>query len=165
MTTIAYRDGVLAADRETCYGSVRGHQATKIGQRADGAMIAGCGVATVAATFKRWFLEGEQGDRPSLGANDADDAVMIIIRPNGDVEKYDRLGWQIIEGPFFSFGSGFELALGAMAMGASAERAVQIAAEFGVGDPNRIDVLRLPPKARREVAPFSKARHSESWGA
>lgn len=171
MTTIAYRDGALAADRATKMGAVQAYQTAKINQREDGAMIGGCGIGSVSAAFRRWFMDGEAGDRPSLGVTDDDDAQLIVVRPNGVVEIHDRHGWAEISGPFFALGSGFEVALGAMAMGASAERAVQIAAEFGIGNPNQIDVLRLPRPARAEdkrITTLKRDPHSASgwaWGA
>jgi 20S proteasome alpha/beta subunit len=163
LTVIAYRAGIIAADRATTIGGVRGWETTKIARRDDGTLVGCCGMSTVADGARRWVLAGEVDPKPSIGSTDDDDAQFVIVRPNGNVEIHDRLGWQIAEGPFFALGSGFQLALGAMAHGASAEEAVRIAARFGVGDPTSIDVLRLgsplaEPQRVRDIA-RGKATH------
>lgn len=145
MTTIAYRDGVMAGDRATRYGSVIGHETTKVVRRADGALCGTAGTTTIASSFRRWFLALEADPKPSLG-DDKEDIHAIIARPNGTVEIHDRMGWGVVEGEFFAIGVGAEIALGAMAMGADAETAVKVAARFGVGLEAAIDSVRTSEK-------------------
>jgi len=130
----------MAADRATKYGSVVGHEVTKIGRRDDGALCGTAGTSSIAAAFRRWFLAGETEARPSLG-DEKEDIHALVVRPNGDVEIHDRMGWTKAEGKFHAIGSGAEIAFGALAMGATAEQAVRIAAQFGIGSEASIDVL------------------------
>lgn len=158
MTTIAYRQGVMAGDRATKYGSITGHETTKVVRREDGALCGACGTTTIAAAFRRWFLAGEDAaSKPSLG-DDKEDIHAIIARPSGVVEIYDRMGWSVIEGDFHAIGSGTEIALGAMAMGADAAKAVRIAATFGVGDVRSIDVVAALEAPAQPVHPDAELR-------
>jgi 20S proteasome alpha/beta subunit len=144
MTTIAYRDGALAADRLITSSGVRDSKTTKLFQRGDGALIACAGNAFLSAAYCRWFLDGENGERPSLGVDANDNAGGIIVRPDGVVETFDRHGWITVDCEFLAMGSGRESALGAMVMGADARRAVEVAAEIDIYTGTEIDVLRLP---------------------
>lgn len=147
MTTLAYRDGVLAADRDTKHNGVVAHETTKIGRRADGVLVGTCGVASMGYAFRQWVLSGEHGDRPPLFVDHENDINAIVVRPSGGggvvVEIYDRCGFTRAEGEFFALGGGFEIALGAMDHGASAAEAVRYAARRGVGRVDAIDVLRM----------------------
>lgn len=141
MTTIAYRDGKMAADRMVKCGAVAHHDITKIVRRMDGALCGTCGVSSLGFAFRKWFLGGEVGDKPSCGDSEDCNIHAIIVRPSGVVELHDFLGMSEIEGPFHAVGAGAEFALGAMAMGADAVQAVNIAAEFGVGRVGYVDCI------------------------
>lgn len=124
MTTIVYRDGVLAGDRLLSVGTVRDSYLRKVHKRRrDGALVGGAGTSSQLQTAFNWFLSGEEGPRPSLGP-----CELIIVRPDGVVEYHDRHGSHRMDGWFFAIGSGAEVAYGAMEMGATARQAVEIAA-------------------------------------
>lgn len=128
MTTVVYRNGVMAADRRVTSGHTRDSRMRKVAKRYDGALIGFCGVASICQRYANWFLTGEKGAAPSLGTNSDDDGHVLIVRPNGKVEFHDRFGWHPISGPYFAIGSGSDIAFGALEMGASARKAVAIAA-------------------------------------
>ena len=65
MTTIAYRDGVLAAETATCQGGVMIGIVVKIARRADGDMCGSAGDAAYNAAFTEWFLAREANGRMS----------------------------------------------------------------------------------------------------
>ena len=127
MTTIAYKDGVMAADRAI---SGNGHVGTarKVHRRkSDGALVGGCGdVATIQRWFE-WFLAGERGAAPNLGTDDESASMILVVRTTGKVEEYGRYGKCLYEAPYYALGSGADYALGAMAFGASARQAVAAA--------------------------------------
>lgn len=145
MTVIVYRDGVLAADRQSTISGMRACEVTKIARRnTDGALIGMAGDAGLAAAFFRWFLAGEQGDRPAMhmSADGQKTAIALVIRPSGVAEEHSCSGWSVIEGPFFAYGSGMESALAAMHMGADAQRAAEIANLVTTGCGMGVDVVR-----------------------
>lgn len=154
MTVIAYRDGVMAGDRLTRSCGVEFHETVKVWRRgSDGALIGCAGMTTLADGVRRWFTAGEQGERPSFGTEEDSSVHALIVRPDGSVEIHDMHGWvPVAPGRgFIAIGSGFELALGAMAMGASALEAVNVAIAFGVGRPCQVDVVILT-KERQLIA-------------
>ena len=132
MSTVVYRDGVLASDSRAYGGSGQTSPGTKkkIHRLADGTRI---GVTTaslgMAERFVAWVSAGAdpdawKGDKPDLRA--------IIIKPDGEVFlSEDGL---VFSGPIaceqYAIGSGASFAIGAMAMGATAEEAVEVAIRF-----------------------------------
>lgn len=127
MTTVAYKDGVLAADRAI---SANGHigATRKVNRRkSDGALIGWCGTVSVCQKWAEWFLAGERGTAPGLGSDDESASQVIVVRPDGSVEQYDRYGRAVYDAPYYAIGSGTDYALGAMAFGATARQAVAAA--------------------------------------
>lgn len=166
MTIVAYRDGVMAADRTTKSCGVEFHETCKVGVRADGLLVGCAGMSSLAEAVRRWFLAGELGDRPSFGKVEADSVHTLVVRPNGAIEVHDMDGMTPVVGDrgFVAVGSGFEIALGAMAMGASAIKAVEICAEFGVGRPGRWDAFYGPASPLWERPRISTHREFlERW--
>jgi hypothetical protein len=74
---------------------------------------------------------------------DDEDADVIIVRPNGQLEYHDRYGWHKINGEFFAMGSGSELAYGALEMGASARKAVSIASKRDTNTGSKVSWVKL----------------------
>lgn len=127
MTTLVYRDGILAADRACSAGSRYEAQVRKVWRRSDGALVGGCGRYSLIARWVEWFLAGERGRAPSLGDADDADADMLTIRPSGLVTFHERFGHMHIKAPFYAMGSGADFAYGALEMGANARQAVRVA--------------------------------------
>lgn len=127
MTTIAYRDGVLAADTIMCMGGTLIGSTVKIARRMDGAMAGSAGGATYNAAFSLWFLDGEIGPPPKAEQDDHSFDRGVIFRADGTLEVFEPRGRFSATAPYFAFGSGKELALGAMFAGADAVTAVRAA--------------------------------------
>lgn len=145
MTTIVYRDGVMAGDRRVTNGHVIEPEVTKIFKReSDGALIGAAGTLGLAARFTRWFLQGEKGDPPELFAKEGDcEAEAIIVRPNCRSETHYKYGVIHLESEYYAIGSGACAALTALDLGCSAEDAVRAAARRDTGTGAEIDVLKL----------------------
>jgi len=154
MTTIAYRDGIMAADRRvTRSGYVIGMK-TKI-EKVGRLLIGGTGSVAVIDSFMAWVRGGCNGGCPPMGLKSATDdeysGTGCIIMPNGRAVLFHEGGHEVREGlqdrhgrgSFFAFGSGVDHALSAMWMGASAEEAVRAASAFDTGTGNGIDTIRL----------------------
>lgn len=142
MTTVVYRDGVMAGDQRVTAGSTRDSSTRKVYRRKDGCVLGGCGAASIVQRFVSWFLAGEKGPAPSLGDKD-DDAQILVVRSPDVVEFYDRFGWHPISGKFFAIGSGSDVAFGALEMGASARKAVAIAARRDVNTGDGVAWVKL----------------------
>lgn len=143
MTTIVWDGKTLAADRLVSAGGVRDGEVSKIVKRKkDGALAGGAGPATMVAAFHRWFLKGEKGERPALRSGDTN-ASCFIIRPDRTIDVHEELGWFPLKAKTYAVGSGYELAYGAIALGAHAVEAIQVAMERDTGSGGAIDALEL----------------------
>lgn len=133
MTTIAYRNGILAADTQMATsGSVNG-SVIKIARREDGALVGAAGYATYAYAFMQWFLSGEQGDPPKADHSDNNLDRGVIFGSDGYFRVYEVEGMFVATAPYYAFGGGMDFALGAMHAGAGAKQAIEAAIAH---DPN-----------------------------
>lgn len=140
MTTIAVRDGIMAADRTVQADGINVFETSKI-YRVKGALIGFAGALTDALRFVLWYRD-RRSKRPTFDDNGGFDA--IVINPDGSMELWDQdLVPMIVESDYISIGSGNAVALGAMYQGASAEEALEAAAYFDTNTGYTIDVERL----------------------
>lgn len=139
MTTIAYRDGVLAADSQATAGGKFEGSVVKIAKRGQ-CLAAVCGLAPQARAFLDWFRAGMTGDCPYLGDKD-DCAWGFIYTPTNRVLWFKPGGPEDFHSPIHSTGSGAEIALGAMHAGATPQEAVAIAAKIDIHTGGQIRVL------------------------
>jgi hypothetical protein len=154
MTTIAYRDGILAADTRAFSGSTQ-----PIGEKQKIYRIKGgsCfGVSTphpgLSEEIKDWFVEAKHLDHePQLNGREFD---MLEIDRNGEVFFYHNSF--VPAGPlaaeYFAIGSGSEYAMGAMGYGASAVDAVAVAAVHDVWTGPTVTMIEVPKKTSKEAA-------------
>lgn len=138
MTTIAYRDGVLAADTLATREGVRSSYQPKIHKLPDGRLLAKVGNAPTANALKRWIEAGAPEDSQPEG-----EAAIIVFSANGAAIYEDGGCEPVGDGPFFAWGCGSPIALGAMAAGATAEQAVRIACEWDSLTGGEVTVLEL----------------------
>lgn len=138
MTTIAYRDGKLAGDSRATANGLIDNQTTKVWSH-KGVLIAASGSQALCEKFRTWVVAGMDGESPFEGA---DDGNGLVVSMAGVVCFGNTGSWPISE-PFYTLGSGYQLALGALAMGASAEEAVEIASRFDTMTGGKITVLSL----------------------
>lgn len=142
MTTIVYRDGIMAADtaifdRGTYCGTGR-----KIARAPDGTLGGGAGAWGDVAALLDWIDTGAEGSPPKIDG-DAE-SEYLWARTNGDI------WWAgpgslptLVNSPWAAVGSGFRIAMGALAHGATAEQAVLICADLDNLTRRPIDVLHL----------------------
>lgn len=140
MTTIAYREGVLAADSQVNCGGGRCGSVVKAWKTDDGSLWAFSGRASLQEGCQKWSLGQRQGDPPQI-----EDSTLVCITPDGRVREWCGKGWLQSQAEFFAWGSGGEYAMGAMAMGASAEQAVVAAIRFDTSSGGDLTVLSLDP--------------------
>lgn len=143
MTTIVYANGVMASDRMSVSGSSGYSRITKI-HLVRGHMCGFSGSAYIGLSLLKWFESGAvESDYP--GNEDGDDgSQLLVVTPERKIIVYEGRGIQIrFEHNCHAIGSGCEFALGALAMGADARRAVEIACGLDVYSGGGVDVLRL----------------------
>lgn len=165
MTTIAFKDGVLAADRLVTDSGARYGLVTKIGAALapDGTSVlfASCGAESIGQRWRRWAATGfAVGEDPPAMAVEGHQATGLIIHEDGRALTFDpeqppfwteplRVGVL----PLHGFGSGGPFALGAMTMAASAVDAVLVACRFDTRSGGGVDVVSFrDPFVRRATS-------------
>lgn len=141
MTTIAWDGKTLAVDsRTTGSNIIRSERTQKLWKIAD-FWIACSGDYQDVLLAVEWFRNGmPDTDKPKLN----DPGGLVVIKKRGrKAFRYEGnlVGWDVAAS-FAAAGSGFEIALGAMAMGATAEEAVKVAARFDPGTNKRVQASK-----------------------
>lgn len=142
MTVIAYKDGVLAADKRASLDSLHA-TVTKVWQH-PGKLIAGCGSGSALRQVVEWIKGGAVG---SMWPQPKDDACEVIVI------NHEKAGKPRIEvyynGPFpmlpeddcFAMGEGASIALAAMHLGRSAIEGVELACKLCPSCGNGVDSI------------------------
>lgn len=144
MTTIAYANGVLAADSlatdDACALHVR-----KIVRLPKGDMAGGAGELNEVVQALSWLAGGSKGEPPAI-------AQSHILFTEAGVPHLATCGWPgIALKGCAAIGSGAQGALVAMRLGRSAEEAVRAVAGIDTATGGEIDVMvyEAPKKKRK----------------
>lgn len=144
MTTVAYRGGVMAADSLVTGSEIRRGTTRKIHRLEDGGLVGFAGDLGWHDAIILWMNNGADPDfRPKLPENYR--LYGMWVKPTHEVLVFSQdLNLSFCESDFHAQGSGNEIAIGAMAHGASAFQAVEIACQFDVfsGLPVHFEYLR-----------------------
>lgn len=160
MTTIAIRKGVMAADSQTTTateeGGSRKFKCSKLYRKTvDGkdVIIGTAGENAPGLVFVDWYGTGQPA--PEILVHGEADFTCVVLTANGlyEFDKWCR-GELILE-DFYAIGSGAKAALGAMRMGASAVKAVEIACQIDTYSSPPVVSMKLPvaklKKPKKEV--------------
>ena len=136
MTTIAYRDGVLAGDTQSTEGYYKSTKMRKI-FKVNNNLVGFCGDAAAIPPLKKWVRAGFTPEEELKKISQHLSYSMLVIPPDGKMfYKYsDSINVFREEYPkthFKSEGSGSDVAIGALIMGATAVEAVKAAIQVDV---------------------------------
>lgn len=167
MTTISYKDGVMASDGKMTLGDMVIKLDTQKTFWVNNHLVGVCGRARAINTFVSWLqkqtdyhiVNSEVGDLVDLVPpvlEDDEGYNALVVTPSRQVLMYEGntpidMG---VDVPM-SVGSGSCFALAAMKTGSSAEEAVKVACELDVYSGGEITVVQLeeePQELTREVA-------------
>ena len=145
MTTIAYKNGILAADKQAQYGTFA-HPVCKIRRLKDGSIAGGSGEVAFIQQMFEWLDAGADPAAFPTDQRDKEDwQPILVVRPDGRIQVYERTPYPVeSESPIFAIGSGRDYALMAMHLGKSAPEAVELASRFDRGTGSQVDTLTLP---------------------
>lgn len=149
MTTLAYRNGILAADGKATRGDMIVElDAKKLRRLRDGSVTGVTGTPASAEPFIEWLNSGAQDGRPTLGGN----TCVVHLRNDGTIRVYEDGGWTD-EDPssFLAWGSGWQIATTAMACGKSALEAVKLAAHMDIWSGGTVTSMPLKRKSAKAV--------------
>lgn len=167
MTTIAYRDGIMAAEGKMTLGDMVIKLDTEKVFWVNNHLVGVCGRARAINTFVTWLQKmtdyhivnqevGELVDLVPPALEDDEGYSALVVTPSRQVLMYEGntpidMGLDVP----MSVGSGSYFALAAMKAGNSAEEAVKVACELDVYSGGEITVVQLedePEPLTREVA-------------
>jgi ATP-dependent protease HslVU (ClpYQ) peptidase subunit len=129
MSVVAWDGKILAADKmATCSGQIQ--TITKIKKLDNGEIVAWAGRQSYALAFLDWYVNGADKENfPEVQRTE--DWTCFVIASKDGVKFYEQDYIPIeIQDDFIAFGSGRDYAMAAMAMGATAIKAVEIASQF-----------------------------------
>lgn len=141
MTVIAWDGKTLAADRmSTCADMPR--ITRKLRRLGNGEVAAITGDEDMGCRLIRWYEDGADPAKWPESQRGDNWSRLIVLSADG-LKFYEREPHPMrCLDPFMAFGSGRDFAMGAMAMGASAEEAVNVACRFNIFCGCGIDVMR-----------------------
>lgn len=141
MTTIAYRNGVLAADSQASDSQVwRTRKIERLDTEAGELLVGWCGEVFAAQVFIEW-LKDNKNRKPDIGNEDFE---AIVIAKTGRVTIWNQsmVPWKP-RASYYALGSGAGPALGAMWAGKGAIAAVQAACKHDPYSSAPIHSLKL----------------------
>ncbi|MDP9089183.1 MAG: hypothetical protein M3O26_10650 [Pseudomonadota bacterium] len=158
MTTVAFKDGVMASDSrysDTSVGITKGPKIfrKKVGKKEVLIGVAGADVFA-AMLFVDWY--GTTADPPkSLSSMDGDMFDILLWDGRRLYEANPHCRLCEIEEPYYSIGSGAVHAITAMDCGKSAAQAVQMAIKRDINSGGRIVTARLDQVSASKSPPRS----------
>lgn len=144
MTTIAYRDGILAADTRVCAGDmVLPEHATKVFKLDSGALVGYAGSVEQSDALHYAVINGHPTPEHKKVQG-------LMIQPDGSVFNYEGTRWvRAGEAPYYAIGSGSPFALAAMHCGRDARMAIHCAMHFDKDTGGDIIQVRLHDRSNR----------------
>lgn len=153
MTTIAYRDGVMACDSCWASGGLQTTSLTKIDRLSSGALFGAAGdgdIRALLALIDKIKSPNKLPTKAELAATRCE-ATGIIAFKTGQVwmisvekqgEHFEAMVWPANRN-IAGVGSGGELAVGAMAAGKNAAEAVRIACRYDINSRPPVHSVKL----------------------
>lgn len=140
MTTLAWDGTTLAADKGSFYGDVviPKHKLHRIKWHGVSAICGVCGDAGVTHQILRW-MQGKEFDNPRHD----NESMVVAVTKSGLWSISSTLIPIRINSKIFATGSGGTMAMGALAVGASAKAAVKAVEKWGCGACNGVDTMTL----------------------
>jgi len=135
MSTVAWDGKNISADKQVTAGTLKFSVGTKLRLISDGRVCGGTGTYTDLDLFVEWVEHGK--------AFEPDDDFEALVVSKDGAHLYDvRLRPIPVQAPF-AIGSGSDFAIGAMAAGASASKAVGIATQYNPNTGFGVDSIRI----------------------
>lgn len=142
MTTVAYRDGCIAADTSVNQSGTHNGCMIKIARNEAGDLAGVCGYASFAGDFLEWFKDKEEGKAPVPKTSKETVSKGIIVRAeDGRIEVWEDGDHFVINADYYAMGSGTDIAYGAMYMDATAAEAVAAAIKHDAHTSGDVKVL------------------------
>lgn len=166
MTTIAFKDGLMAADSCVSTYGLQIASMQKIHRTSAGVLIGQAGeadVRSVLLAIDKIKTSDKLPTKVEIAAFQTDFEFLIAFSPNnlwvmGCNEENGRYSGYVYQAstPYMATGSGWQLALGAMASGKSAREAVAIACKFDCFSRLPVHTVGFEPRSKAKPKPKPK---------
>lgn len=146
MSVVAWDGYTLAVDRQ---GENAGHifPVSKSRRLANGEIVAWTGGHAQGLLLAQWYEDGADPAKWPAFQSDKDSWTRLIVAKPTGIAVYEQYPVPMIqEGLQRAYGAGRDFALGALAMGADARRAVEIASELSDSCGMGVDVYEIIPR-------------------
>ena len=150
MTVIAYKDGIIASDKQRTSGDLK-YSAIKLFEMGD--FVIGCAGDCINTTkFRKWFKKKYGSDIANYPFEEQSEEstlqpfeVLVVNRKTLQVVEYTQDSKLPIEVDcnFIAIGTGRDFAMAAMYLGKSAEEAVQCAIDLCPSCGLGIDIVSM----------------------
>ncbi len=154
MTCVAWDGETLSADNQTTSWDVP--IKTKKVFKIKGHLVGSMGECNTVIDMIEWFKAGAiPKDFPATasGASKENKGWMIVVTPEGVLQTYTRSPNPFVYGKNvkFAFGSGMNIAIGAMAAGKTSKEACLIAGQYNIGCGFGVSSVKLdkPKKTKK----------------
>lgn len=143
MTVIVWDGKTLAADKRANSSGLI-FKVTKI-KRIKDKLVGGAGDLSSIRAMMDWYENGADPKNLPDCQKDKDRwTALLIISGEGKIYRIEQDGYPFeVEEETYAIGCGRDIAVGAMAMGADAVRAVEIASRYDAGCGNGVDTLSI----------------------
>lgn len=144
MTTIAYKNGVIAADTATYFGTILVGECTKIARSPDGKVLGGgSGDAIYVTALLQWIRNGASGEPPlPVKDDDRDTTDVGIISYPDRLLRVESDGYYESGFDWMTCGSGYALAAMGLHLGLNPYEAVKEAMKLDAFTGGKVMVLR-----------------------
>ena len=145
MTTIAFRDGVMAADT-MAHSSEKLCRSKKLFRVSNGEVIGFSGVWIDGKLFVDWYDKGADRDEPPPWRTQGDEKVnfnALVLTADGIYEwSYELVADRVLD-DFWAIGTGSSAALAAMRCGRNAQEAIYIAMQIDPYTGGEVETMEL----------------------
>ncbi len=138
MTTITFRNGVMAADSGVWVEDTMSHKTKKLYRLKNGSVAGFCGSLNEALSIIRW-LDGDKDIKVNWS-----EATILVVTVAGRILMYDAEKPVVLrKTKYVAVGTGTAVALGAFHHGATAIEAVQAAIEHDAKSKGPVFSMRV----------------------
>ena len=150
MTTIVYKDGVMAADTQVTFGQSKILASKKI-KKINGCLVGAAGQVNVCQEYMRWFKEKvprvKISQLPKFMSAESTNFEILVINPKGEIWfQIGNNAPERIYGQYYGIGSGKPYAMTALHLGLDPKAAIRTAMKFDTGTGGQVHTLRLGTK-------------------
>lgn len=146
MSVVVWDGKTLAVDRQATCGELRMNVRKARYLACADETVAWTGDHELGIVLANWYENGAKPEDWPPAQRDKDRwCRLIVVSRRGGLKFYEMepVAQRYRDAPYAAFGSGRDFALGALAMGATAEQAAEVACRFCVTCGGGVDVFRV----------------------